>query len=157
VSQQFSVDEADKTVSIEMRRTPALNVEAISNRVVVGEPAVLNATDEYGTPVAGASVTIDGEQVGQTTADGQAAVRINRTGTVTITVRDDRGLSESVAIESIGGESDETPVDTTATATEQSETDSNDSDSGSGEDGPGFGVMAALAALVVAVVLARRH
>jgi len=145
-TERISVEESDTRVNISIRRTPELAVSAANDRVVIGESTQVTVTDAYDEPVAGATVSVDGSEVGQTGQDGTASVRISEAGEreITVTLED---LSESVTVEGVDpdAEDEATPTDTpTDTPTP-------------GEDGSGFGVVAALLALTALAVAARQR
>lgn len=112
-----SVAESPRTVSFSINREPALSVEAVNERVVVGEKVQVTATDEYGERVANATVAVDGETVGTTDADGTYRATIDGGGEHTITVRKD-GVSGSVTVEGVDPDGDGGTPTGTATGTE---------------------------------------
>jgi hypothetical protein len=113
----ISVGEADKSVSFTTNREPSLTVEAVNERVVVGEKVQVTATDEYGERAANATVEVDGETVGTTDADGVYRATIDSGGEHTITVRND-GVSGSVTVEGVNpGEEGAATATGTDTAT----------------------------------------
>jgi len=151
VTKQLRVDESQASVNATIQRTPAVNVEVGSNRVVVGEPVRVTVTDEYGTPIDGATVTRDDSEVGQTDVEGVISVTIERSGNVTISA-EARNRADSVTVEGVQPGGDDTPTATaTPTATP---TDTTTTTSGSGA---GFGVAAAVLALVLGALAARRR
>ena len=141
------VGEEDEVVDLSVRRTPSISVDLLSERVVVGESVSLTVTDEYGDPVEGATVRVDGEAVAETDASGGAVVQVSSGGNHTVAVESGpleanasvRGVGEGGATGDGDGDSTTGGTETTAQT-------------------PGFGVVVALlAVLVVALVgLARR-
>ena len=149
VTRTVSVGESDESLTFAVQREEAVSVEATSTRVVIGETTRLTVTDEYGQPVAGANVSVDGNEVGQTDDQGGYDLTVDSAGNRTVTVSSDN-LSASAVIEGVepAGQSTPTATDTptdTPTATE--------TDSTSGGGSPGFGAAAGLAALAVLVGL----
>lgn len=139
------VGEEDEVVDLSVRRTPSISVDLLSERVVVGESVSLTVTDEYGDPVEGATVRVDGEAVAETDASGGAVVQVSSGGNHTVAV-ESGPLEANASVRGVG---------------EGGTTGDGDSTTGEGEttaQTPGFGVIVALlAVLVVALVgLARR-
>jgi hypothetical protein len=112
-----AIAEADKSVSFTINRKPSLSVEAVNERVVVGEKVQVTATDEYGKRVANATVEVDGETVGATDGEGVYRVTIDSAGEHTITV-EANGASGSVTVEGVspGGGGGTGTATATATA-----------------------------------------
>ncbi len=153
VTRTVSVGESDESLTFAVQREEAVSVEATSTRVVTGETTRLTVTDEYDRPVAGATVSVDGNEVGQTDDQGGYDLTIDSAGNRTVTVSSG-SLSASAVIEGVepAGQSTPTATDTptdTPTATE--------TDSTPGGSSPGFGAAAGLAALaaLAGLVLAR--
>ncbi|MFB6142957.1 MAG: PGF-CTERM sorting domain-containing protein [Halorientalis sp.] len=136
VTRQIRVGESARTVSATISRTPGINVELSNGQVVVGQTVQVTVTDEYGTPVSGATVTVNGEQVGQTNAEGQLTVTIDSAGDRTITASVD-GLSDSATVQGVN------PGGTTVSGTQTTESSS--------VFGPGFTPVAAILALLLVV------
>ena len=145
--QNVHVEEEDETVALSIERTPSISVDLLSKRVVAGESVSLVVTDEYGDPVEGATVRLEGEQVGQTDANGEAVIQVAETGNQTVTVSAE-SLEATAYVVGVG-EGGATPAgdgETAGTTETSAET-------------PGFGVGAALLALGLAalVAVARRR
>ena len=155
VVRTVSVDESDTSVTLAVQREEALSVEATSVRVVLGETTRLTVTDEYGQPVAGATVSVDGTERGQTDDQGAYDLTVDSAGNRTVTVSAG-GLSTSAVIEGVEPAAQETPTTTTRTDTPTDASTPTETDAAGGGS-PGFGATAALAALValVALVFAR--
>lgn len=154
VDDTLEVGESGMQFNVSIQRTPAVNVEVSSDRVVVEEPTRITATDEYGNPVAGGTVSLNNEEVGETDADGTADVRIPTEGEHKISVRGD-GIVSSVTVEGI----DPSATDD-GTAAGDNETSDNGTDTADNEtaddSGPGFGVLAAVVGLLSTIALGRR-
>ncbi|WP_302082800.1 carboxypeptidase regulatory-like domain-containing protein [Salinibaculum rarum] len=151
LTQQFVVEEEPASVELVVSRSDQLNVEPDNDRVVVGESTSITVTDEYGEPVSDAAVEVGGQSVSETDEEGRTEFTIDSAGSVTVSVSD-AGLSSSVTIEGVETNSELTPGQT-ATGDEQTGDSEDDS---AGDSGPGFGVAVTVAALVGALVLARR-
>ncbi len=137
---ELTVAETAVATNVSIRREPAVNIRTANQRVVVGETTAVTVTDEYGDPIEGAEIRIDGEAVGTTDADGTLTVQIESAGSTTVTAHD-AGLDASVTVDGVDPDATGTA---TATATE-------------GENGPGFGpVVAALAVGLIGGLLRRR-
>lgn len=148
----LTVREEPASLEFSIQRTPEMEISTSQDRIVVGESTTLTVVDEYGDPIAGASVSAGGETVGQTADDGTIEVPINETGELTIEVSGER-RSGSVTVE--GVEPAAEPTGTATLTPTESPTDTPTETAGDG--GPGFGIAAALAALAGAVLLARRR
>lgn len=103
VTRTINVAESDRSLTFSIEREPSLTVEAVNQRVVVGEKVQVTATDEYGDRVANATVLVDGEPVGATDAEGIYRPTIESAGEHTITVEHD-GVSGSVTVEGVSPE-----------------------------------------------------
>ena len=150
-AERVRVREEPVTANATAQRTPALSVAPANERVLVGETTRVTVRNAYDEPVAGASVEVDGEAAGETDDRGEVDVPISSAGNRTIVARDGSVSSDPVTVEG---------VDSAA------EADGNDSDAGNGSDGdgngtdgtgdagttddsnPGFGVVAAVLALL---------
>lgn len=144
------VNEGGTTVTLLLRREPALNVSLTNDRVVAGESVRVDVVDEYGNPVEGAAVSVDGQQVATTDDRGVASVPIDETGQREIRVTSG-GLSATVTVEGVREA-------TEATTTAEPTTTVRGTPAG-GIGLPGFTPLAAvLAVLALGGLLAlRRH
>jgi PGF-CTERM protein len=152
VTERLGVRESETALNATIQRTPAVSVRADNDRVVVGEPVRVTVTDEYGTPVANASVSRAGTAVGETDENGVVSVPVESAGNVTISAEAD-GREAAVTVEGVGSGGAPTA---TAGATDSPTTAGTPAET-SGGFGPGFGVAGALVALLVGVLLARRR
>lgn len=146
----ISVGESDLEETVTINRSPNLTVEPASSRIVVGETVQVVVTDEYGEPVADATVDLDGTEVGTTNEDGESTVSIEESGEHTIAAAAE-GLSAEATVEGVAG-GDGTPTDTQTTAETTTTTGG-----APGGAGPGFGPVVAVLAVVAAGLLARRR
>ena len=109
------VRESSRSLSFTITREPALTVEAVNQRVVVGEKVQLTVTNEYGERVEGASVLVDGQSVGTTDADGVYRASIDDAGEHTITAKQGGITSGEVTVEGVSAGVDSTPSGTATT------------------------------------------
>jgi len=144
-TQTLEVRESDTSLNTTIQRIPSLSLSTGANRVVVGERVSVRATDEYGERVPGATVSVDGTEVGETDSEGTLEVQIENAGNHTIRVSTGQ-LSARQTVEGVQPAPDETPT-ATATGTPQPTSGL----------GPGFGVGAGLVALLVVALLGRRR
>ncbi len=159
VSRPVDVNESDRTVRVGMGLTPSLNLTPVNERTVAGESVVVDVTDEYGDPVEGATVVLDGESVATTDANGRASVRIDETGRHRLAARTSNLTSDPATVRAVAG--DETTAGAaTGTGTRTATTGTN---GGGGTDGtttstPGFTTLTGVVALLAAAaVLATRR
>lgn len=147
---EIDVEEDDRRINASIQRSPALNVDAANQRVVVGETVRIYVTNEYDEPVEGASVLLDGDAVTETDVNGQADVEIATENQKEITV-ELNGLSASTTVEGVApGEGDDGGDDVP-------ETDEDDEDDKADDDGAGFGPLIAVGALLAATLLIARR
>ncbi|QPV61955.1 PGF-CTERM sorting domain-containing protein [Halosimplex litoreum] len=152
VTERLSVRESETALNATIQRTPAIGVRADNDRVVVGEPVRVTVTDEYGAPVANASVSRAGTSIGETDEDGVLSVPIESAGNVTITAESE-GRTAETTVEGVGsgGASTATAAGTATDSSTGTPTET------SGGFGPGFGVAGALVAVLVGALAARRR
>ncbi len=148
----ISVDESDRTVEVTLSRLPGLTLESANERVVVGESAQVTVTDAYGDPAANVSVVVGGETVAATDGDGEALVPITEAGETEIRAQRGRTASNRVTVEGVSGDVAGPDTGTTTGSV------STDRDGGLPSFGaaPGFGVVAALGALLSFAYVAAR-
>jgi len=141
------VNEGGTTVTLLLRREPALNVSLTNDRVVAGESVRIDVVDEYGDPVEGATVSVDGQQVATTDDRGVATVPIEQTGQRELRVEDGE-QSVSLTVEGVRE----------ATTTAERTTTTVRGTPAGGIGLPGFTPLtAALALLALGGLLARRR
>lgn len=151
-----SVGESDLRVNLSISRTPSLRVEPLGTRVVAGERLSVEVVDEYGDPVAGATILLDDESAGTTDADGRAAVTVAEPGNHTLAAATADLTADPTTIRAIpeGGTTATEPPSTTPAPTATG----TDSDPGTGLGVPGFTPLTALLAVATALaVLAVRR
>jgi PGF-CTERM protein len=153
VTRTLTVEESGETVAIDLQRTPTLTVVPANQRVVAGESVIVTVQDEYGQPVADATVRRNGTDVATTDANGQTAIPLDQPGTYELSATASGVTSDGVTVEAISGETRETTT-TTTTATTTSTTDPTTTTTD--VDIPGFGVLVALLGLLASTLLARR-
>ena len=154
VTRTVSVGESDESVTVAIQREDAVSIETTSDRVVVGEVTRLTVTDEYGQPVGGAAVSVEGSQVGETDDRGVYDLAVETAGNQTVTVSTD-GLSASVVVEGVepGSQATQSPTETAAPTETATATPTPDPTT-TGGGGPGFGALAGLVALLALAAFA---
>lgn len=117
VTKRVHVGEQRKSVTVTIRRTPELRLVTANTRVVVGETVRVQVTNEYGTPLEGVTVTLDGNQVGTTDENGVLQVPIEERGTHELRAKTDRRGSETIVVEGVvpgkATPTGDTPTETT--------------------------------------------
>ncbi|MFC4543151.1 carboxypeptidase-like regulatory domain-containing protein [Halosolutus amylolyticus] len=146
------VGESDRTVSYEIERAPAVTLESTNERVLVGETVGVGVTDEYGEPIEGAEVRLDGEAVATTAADGSATVPIDEAGDRELTAVTEDTTAETVTVEGVDPDADDGTVEGDETD-EQAETETDETD----DSVPGFGALVAAAALAATMLVYSRR
>jgi hypothetical protein len=169
-TQVLTTGERDSSVTYAINRTPSLTVTPANSQVVTGQTVRVSVTDEYDEPVEGASISVGGDALAETDANGEATVTIEDAGTVEV-VAERGSLSSSATVEGVAPGGDSTTVATTEPPTEPPTTEpptteppttepvTTGSEEGSGPfPTPGFGGVAALLAVALSVAaLARRR
>jgi len=153
VERDLTVGEEATAVSVDISRTREITLEATNERVVAGERLIVTATDAYGDGAAVAAVYLDGEQVGTTDGEGEAAIRIADAGEHTLYVSKNGVRSNEVQVEAISTDGGDEASTATATATATPTAATAETTTGTS---PGFGIVLAVLAVVVAARLARR-
>jgi len=150
---ELMVGEAPTNVSIQFSRTRSITLAAANERVVAGERVILTATNAYGDPAAVATVFLDGERVGTTDGEGEAAIRIEEPGMHTLSVTKSGVQSNEVQVEAIAASGEATP---TPTVTESPTPTVAPTPTPTGTSGtsPGFGPPLVVLALLVIAGLA---
>ncbi|WP_332898019.1 hypothetical protein [Haladaptatus sp. CMSO5] len=149
-----TIPERSRTYDVNINREPSLHVEAAQSRIVVGENVRLEVTDEYGDLVSGATITLDGEAVGETNDQGVLVTAIESAGDHELVATTDGLESEPITVEGI--EASEQTTTTAQTTTEQMTTETTEQTT-TNVGLPGFTVLTAvLSVLVVSFLLRRR-
>lgn len=159
VTETLEVGEEPTALNVSIQRTPEINIEQLQDAVVVGQTTLVTITNAYDEPVAGASVSLNGESVGETDDQGQIFFNVTSDGINDLDASYE-GLSASDTI--VGVEpSEETPADPDEQddADEDEQGDAEDADAADeDDDGPGFGILVAVGGvLVLTALLARRR
>ena len=153
--ERVRVRESPVSANATAQRSAALSVSAANEAVIVGETTRVTVRNAYDEPVAGATVEVDGEVVGETDDRGELELPIRTAGDRTVVARNDDATADPITV--TGVEQSEEPVGN----------DSDDEGAGSGGDGsggdggatddenPGFGVVAALLAVLTVAVASR--
>lgn len=141
------VRESSRSANVTAQRTPTLTATPANERVLIGETTRVTVTNAYDEPVAGVTVEVGGEAVGETDDRGEIDVPIDEVGTREIVATDGSVSSDPVTVEGV-----ETAEET------DNETDADDDDSGTTNEGvPGFGVLTAIVALLAGAGAAVRR
>ena len=156
VNRTIAVDESDREIDVSMSLAPSLNVTSVNKRTVVGESVVVDVVDEYGDPVAGATITLDGESVATTDQSGRATVRINTTGEHRLVARTSNLTSDPVTVRAVSAADETTETTaTTETVTETTAATEATTDAGTtSETTPGFTPLTGVVALLALTALA---
>ncbi|GAA0553901.1 carboxypeptidase-like regulatory domain-containing protein [Halorubrum ejinorense] len=152
--ERVRVRESAAATNVTAQRTPALTVVPANERVLVGETTRVTVRNAYDEPATGVTVVVDGESVGETDDRGEIGVEISSTGSRTIVARSDDAESDPVTVEGV-----ETAEEADSDADGENGSDA-DGDGGSEttDDGiPGFGVVAAVIALLAAAAVVGRR
>jgi PGF-CTERM protein len=150
VERRVRVGEQEESLDVTIQRTPEITLAPDNRQVVVDANVRLTVTDEYDEPVANATVTRNGTEVGETDAAGEITATVPTAGNVTFTATaGDLTTSTTVTAFRPGEET----TNGAATTPERTETATETTDS----SGPGFTVALTLAALLAVAVLARRR
>jgi PGF-CTERM protein len=153
--ERVRVRESPVTANATAQRSPALTVAPANERVLVGETTRVTVRNAYDEPVAGATVEVDGEAVGETDDRGEFDVPVASAGNRTIVARDGDTTSDPVTVTGV-----DTPDEADGNATDGDGSDGNATDGGDGDgttddENPGFGVVAAVLALLAVGVASR--
>jgi hypothetical protein len=136
-----SVAEDERVVTVNVSRAPVLDASLSADSVQAGEPVLVSVRNAYDDPAAGVTVALDGEQVAETDADGEASVTVPA-GDHTLSLSAE-GVETTL---SVTGEETPTPTPTSTS------TPPPDSSPTTTTTGPGFGPALAVLALVVTAV-----
>lgn len=151
VERRVTIGESEKSINVTIQRTPEITLTPDNRQVVVDANVRLTVVDEYDNPVANATVTRNGTEVGRTDADGEITATVPTAGNVTFAASSgDLTTTTNVTVFRPG---EETTTGGAATTPEQTETVTQTTDS----SGPGFTVALTMTALLVVAVLARRR
>lgn len=157
VTETLEVGEEPTALNVSIQRTPEINIEQLQDAVVVGQTTLVTITNAYDEPVAGASVSLNGESVGETDEQGQIFFNVTSDGINDLDASY-QGLSASDTI--VGVEpSEDTPADPEEQEdADDAEDDEQDDTEDEDDEGPGFGILAAVGAvLALTAFLARRR
>lgn len=112
------IREQDRQVNVTTRKADDVTVEATNERVVVGERLQVTVTDEYGEPLPGATVYLDGEAVGQPNDEGVLQVPIDAEGEHTLFAQVDQLSSDRLTITGVQPGEEGSPAENPATDVE---------------------------------------
>ena len=155
---RYSAEESPDRIRLNIQREPALVLDPVNERVVVGESTTVTVVDEYDNPVANATVSIDGEDVARTDADGEARITIERSGNLTVRASTDDVESPGVTVIGVAVDGGTATASTTAPSTATATPSSTPVPTTTAVSLPGFGpAVAALGVVLAALLLARRE
>jgi hypothetical protein len=141
--QTVSVAEDERVVTVNVSRAPALDASLSADTVSAGESVLVSVRNAYDDPAAGVTVSLDGEQVAETDADGEASVTVPA-GEHTLSLSAE-GAETTL---SVTGEESETETATPIPDT----TPTSDTTPTTTTTGPGFGAVVAVLSLAVSAV-----
>lgn len=154
-TETFRVRQQPMSLNLTTQLTPSISINQLQNAIVVGQPTQVTITNAYDEPVEDATVSLNDETVGQTDTLGQIVFNITQAGNNVIDASYE-DLTASMTLEGVdpdrsSGESDD------GNSAEGSTDGTENSANGDGS-GPGFGIVAALGAvLAVSLFAARRR
>ncbi len=141
-ARSMSVREQPRSVTVSAQRTPELTLSVSNRRVIVGETTRVTVTNAYDEPVPDVTVRLDGDQVGETDDRGELSVSIDTVGEQTVTASDGTLDSNSVTVTGVDPDSDAEPEPEPEPEPSEPEPEPEP------EDTPGFGIAAAVLALI---------
>lgn len=153
-STDVSIEEEPIQKQFTISRTPALEVNDLSEKIVAGQSIGIEVVDEYGEPVEGATVYVDGSSAGETDASGEFSTGVDGEG------------DHELYVESNGVESDTYSFEAISASDPEADDVGTDTDGDSQlPDGvpeelagmPGFGPVVALAGVLIGVALLARR
>jgi PGF-CTERM protein len=165
VEATLEVGEEPTSLNVSIQRSPAITIDQLQDAVVVDQPTLVTITNAYGEPVSGASVSLNDESVGRTDDKGQIVFNVTAAGENTLTASYE-GLTASGTIDGVdpdaepsGGSDDGETDGDDGMESEADGDDGTEGDDGGSSDGngSGFGVLAAVVALLGVALLARRR
>jgi len=160
----LSLNQEPTTVELQTQRNPSISINQLQNAIVVGQPTQVTVTNAYDEPAENARVSLNGRTVGRTDPQGQIVFNITEAGNNTIEASAD-GLTASTTLEGVdpnpepagSDDGDDNSTDDGATDDGSTDDSSSEDDSGSADAiGPGFGLLAAVVAVLSLALLARR-
>lgn len=161
-SRVVEVAESPLNLTLSIRRERELVARPVNERVVVGETVLVDVVNAYGEPVANATVSIDGETAGETNAEGEVRVRVETPGEHTIRARAGGIRSAAAVVTGVAVRASPTSSPTSSPTPSPSPTEprtpapTESPTPGTDTPLPGFGLPAALVALLLAGLAARR-
>jgi hypothetical protein len=145
---RVTVREEARSIAVTAQRNPELTLSAANDRVIVGESTRIELTNAYGEPATGVEVRMDGEVVGETDERGEVSIRIDAVGERTVVANDGRVESNPTTVTGLDPDTD------SASPTETIDDDTPEATSeDTPEDSPGFGILAAAAAVLLSFAL----
>ena len=102
VTEQVRIRESNAEIRLNVSRSPVVTLSADNDRIVAGETVGLSVRDEYGDPIEGATVRLDGDPVGETDAEGRFASGPVEQDDYRVTVRREGYFAEERVVEVVG-------------------------------------------------------
>lgn len=156
VEQSLQTEEESMTLDAQISRTPEIEVSVLNDQVVVGQPVFLEVVDEYGDPIDGATVMLDGSEVATTSGDGRAQMTLESEGEHSIRVtKDGVDSGETIVTGVVVATSTETTTTTTTTAATTTTTSATTETTTAPV--PGFGPIVAIVGIVLGTGMVRRR
>jgi len=122
--QRIRVNQDDRSVSLAINRTNDLTLDVETTQVLAGNSFRVTVSDEYGDRVSGATITVDGESVATTDADGSATVRLDEPGRYDLVASDGSVDTNAVTVRAVeAATTTAVPTTTEATTTEATTTE----------------------------------
>ncbi|ELZ47801.1 hypothetical protein C464_07765 [Halorubrum coriense DSM 10284] len=153
--ERVRVGESPVTANVTAQRNAALSVTPSNERVIVGETTRVTVRNAYDEPAAGVTVEVNGEAVGETDDRGELEVPIRTAGDRTVVARDGDTASDPVTVTGVDPSEEDTG---NASDDGAAGSDGDGADGGDGttdDQNPGFGVVAALLAVLSVAVASR--
>jgi len=151
VERRVTIGESEKSINVTIQRTPEITLTPDNRQVVVDANVRLTVVDEYDNPVANATVTRNGTEIGRTDPDGEITATVPTAGNITFTASSgDLTTTTNVSVFRPG---EETTTGGAATTPEQTATETETTEG----FGPGFTAALTLAAVLAVAVLASRR
>lgn len=111
IERTIEIHEQPMQLNLTTLKQPAVRLDVSNERVVVGETLQVTVTDQYGEPLPGATVYLDGVAVGEANSQGTLQVPIESQGEHTVSAQLDQLSSERLTVTGIAsaGDGDEAP------------------------------------------------
>lgn len=141
-------DPTDFTASIQ--RTPQISLDLLNDQVITDQTTRVTVRNAYEEPVEGATIALNGNELGTTDATGSLDIQVESAGMGTVTATFD-GLEDSATVEAFDPGDDDIPEDI------EDEVAADDEDDDADDDGAGFGIVVAAVALAGVLAIGARR